>query len=303
MFEQFNKSLGNLWLKLEGWLDKIILALPNLVLALIITAFAFLLGRFLKKVFKKFIRRFVREEAVVSVLSNIFVAVFVILILFIILGVLELDSAVKALLGTAGVAGLAVGLALQDTLVNLFSGMIISLPDSVSMDDMVETNGYFGKISKITLRHTVLLTPTGQEIIIPNKEITQKPMINYTRSGRRRIDIECGIAYKEDLVRVKKIAIEAIENSGLEPGSIQPVKVFFHSFGESSINFTIQFWQKAATQNEFNEDKDRGLIALKTDFDRNGIVIPFPIRTLDYTIHGATKTDVSLPNFNRPDMA
>ncbi len=105
------------------------------------------------------------------------------------------------------------------------------------------------------------------------------------------MDINCGISYKEDLEKVKKVAVEAIEKCGFDKEEIKPVEVFFNSFGDSSINFTLRYWQFASSQRDFNAAKDKGFIALKKAFDQNGIVIPFPIRTLDFGISGGVRMD------------
>ncbi len=148
MFDQFQTSFKNLWVKLAGWLDVIILSLPNIILALLVLGISFFLARWLKRAFRKSLRKILSNETVIGILSNVVVTLFMLVVLFIVLGILDLDGAVKALLGTAGIAGLAVGLALQDPLVNIFSGMMMSMPDSVGIDDWVETNGYFGKVKK-----------------------------------------------------------------------------------------------------------------------------------------------------------
>lgn len=287
MLERFNESFGKLTAKLGEWLDAIVIMLPNLVLAALVLGVSIFAARYLKKVAEKGLVRTGANGTVVSVLSNIIVAGFMLFSLFIVLNILDLDDALTALLGTAGVAGLAVGLALQDPLNNLFSGVLMSVKDYYKVGDLIETNGYFGKILKITLRSTVILTPKGQEVIIPNKDVLQNPLINFTHNGRRRIDISCGVAYGDDLEKVKEIAVNAIANN-LNFNDSKPIEFFFNEFGDSSINFTLRFWKRVTAQADFLEAQSQGIITLKKAFDKENITIPFPIRTLDLGVVGGT---------------
>ncbi|MEM6320395.1 MAG: mechanosensitive ion channel family protein [Bacteroidota bacterium] len=197
--------------------------------------------------------------------------------MFLILNILDLSDALTALLGTAGVAGLAVGLALQDPMVNLFSGVLMSVKDYYKVGDLVETQGHFGKIMKINLRSTIILSPKGQEIIIPNKDVLQNALINYSHNGRRRVDISCGVAYGDDLEKAKEVAIKAIEDSNISIRGNQPIEFFYTGFGNSSIDFTLRFWKNITSQLDYLDAQSRAIMAIKKAFDKNGITIPFPI--------------------------
>jgi small conductance mechanosensitive channel len=295
MFNRFQQSLNSLSDKLGTWLDSIVLALPNIVLAAVTLVIFLLLARRLKKVVKKVLLRTNSNQTVIGLLSNLSVAVFMLIALIVILNILNLSDAVTALLGTAGVAGLAVGLALQDPLVNLFSGVLMSVRDYYKVGDLVETNGYFGKIQKINLRSTILMTPDGQEVVIPNKDVIAEPLVNYSHTNRRRIDLTCGVAYGDDLEKVKKVVMEALENCGFDREEIQPVELFFTEFGDSSINFVLRYWQNISSQGDYLKAKDRAIIAIKKAFDANGITIPFPIRTLDFGVVGGVRLDEVYP--------
>ncbi|MFK7845300.1 MAG: mechanosensitive ion channel family protein, partial [Rhodothermales bacterium] len=144
MFKQFSDSFSNLMDKMQAWIDSIVLALPNIVLASIVLGISIFLARYFKKIVTKGLFRTTDNKTVVGVISNIAVAAFMIVSLFVILNILNLSEAVTALLGTAGVIGLAVGLALQDPLINLFSGVLMSVKDYYQIGDLIETNGFFG---------------------------------------------------------------------------------------------------------------------------------------------------------------
>ena len=294
MLERFNESFEKLVIKLGEWLDMLVVMLPNLILAVIVLGISLFAARYLKKITQKGLITTGVNGTVVSVLSNIIVAAFMLVSLFVVLNILNLDDALTALLGTAGVAGLAVGLALQDPLVNLFSGVLMSVKTYYKVGDLIETNGYLGKILKITLRSTIILTPQGQEVIIPNKEVLQKPMVNFSHNGQRRIDISCGVSYDDDLERVKEVAVKAIEKN-MDFNRRKPVELFFNEFGDSSINFTLRFWKRVTAQSDFLEAQSEAIIALKKAFDKEGITIPFPIRTLDFGMVGSLPKEVCFP--------
>ncbi len=296
MLTQLQQALQKLTDKLGVWLDGFILALPNIAVAMLVLIASFFIARLLKKGARKGLLKATGNLTVVGVLSNVIVALFMVVVLFVILSILNLDDAFTALLGTAGVLGLAVGLALQDPLVNLFSGILMSVREKYSIGDLVETNGYFGKIQKINLRSTILMTPTGQEVIIPNRDVLQTPLVNYTRSGERRVDLDCGVSYGDDLEEVRDIAMQAITDSDIELMEGKPVEVFFKEFGDSSINFVLRFWYNTTLQRDYFAAKNQAVIALKNAFDRNGITIPFPIRTMDFGIVGGVRLDDLYPS-------
>ena len=160
--------------------------------------------------------------------------------------------------------------------------------------DLVETNGVFGNVEKIHLRTSVIRTLDGKLVVVPNKHIYQNEVINYTVSGRRRVDVECGVSYGEDLELVQRVVHDALRDvCGQEdPGQIQ---VFFTGFGASSIDLVGRFWIDYAKQPDFLQAKSEAVIAVKKAFDRNDITIPFPIRTLDFGIRGGQRLSEALP--------
>jgi small conductance mechanosensitive channel len=295
MFSQTQAAFGKLYNKMAGWLNDFILALPNLVVALLVLCASYVVARFLKSATHKGMLKFSGNRTVANVIANVTVAAFMVVALFVALNILNLSDAVTALLGTAGVIGLAIGLALQDPLINLFSGVLMSVREKYNIGDFVETNSYIGTIEKITLRSTILRTTTGQDVVIPNKEVIQAPLVNYTVTGQRRIDIDCGVSYGDDLEKVVRVATAAIENSAIKRDESRPVEVFFKAFGSSSIDFTLRFWNYSTRQVDFFKSRNQAIIALKKAFDENGITIPFPITTLDFGIEGGVRIDELYP--------
>ncbi|MDX1476676.1 MAG: mechanosensitive ion channel [Saprospiraceae bacterium] len=277
-----NTSFDTLFETLQGWWDSFLALLPNIVLAAIVLAISIFVVRRIRRLTAKLLRKSSASKNVVDILSNLSAAIFMLLVLFLILSILNLSEAVTALLGTAGVTGLVIGLALQTPLTNLFSGVLISVRDYYKIGDLVETNDYFGTIKQINLRSTIIQTPQGQEVVIPNKDVLQNPLTNYSHSQKRRVDLTCGVGYGSDLELVKRVAKEAIEQSGMDIKETKPVEVFFTDFGDSSINFVLRFWKNCTGQADYLAAQDQAIIALKKRFDEHEINIPFPIRTIEF---------------------
>ncbi len=289
----FNASLEAFWNTLEGWLEGLIANLPNIILAVLVLVASIFLSRLVKKYAGKLVSRFSRNHTINGLLSNIITSGFLIVMLFIVLGILGLDRALTSLLAGAGVVGLAVGLAVQEPLMNLFSGILMSTKSLYNVGDLIETNGYFGKIKKVNLRSTILEQLSGEEVLLPNKSIIQNPLTNYTVSGRRRLALSCGISYGEDLEKVRLVTVKAVEDN-IDRDERFPVEFYYEGYGDSSINFIVRFWLADITQKGLLAAQSESVIAIKKAFDQNDIMIPFPIRTLDFGIKGGEKLNTML---------
>jgi small-conductance mechanosensitive channel len=135
------------------------------------------------------------------------------------------------------------------------------------------------------MRSTVLRTPQGQIVRIPNKNVFENKLVNYSESGERRVDLEVGVSYGEDLEHVRKVAIAAIETVA-ERQAEREIELVYTGFGGSSIDFVVRFWIDFSRQIEFLTARDRAIVAIHQAFNAEGISIPFPIRTLDFGIKG-----------------
>jgi small conductance mechanosensitive channel len=283
--EKFNESYVLLLEKLGGWLDTLVLNVPNIVIAAVVALMAFFLSKYVRKVTVKATKKITDNTTILNLISNLTSVIFTIVILFLILSIFNLSGTINKILATAGVLGLAVGLALQDPMMNLFSGVMMSVRKLYSIGDVVKTNGHFGVIRNIDLRSTRIRTPQGSDVVIPNKDVIQSSLENFTSSGERRVDVECGVSYGEDLVKVEKVAQEAISNlDGIIDS--KPVDIMFSEFGGSSVNFKARFWIEPSSIKDYVVMKSEGIKAIKAAFSANDIMIPYPIRTLDFGIKG-----------------
>ena len=280
--------------ELKGWWEVFVKSLPNLVVAIIVLIISIIITRKISSWARTALARTTNNQTLIDVGSSIATALFFLLTLFIVVSIMGWSEAITTALGAAGVIGLAIGLALQDPLINLFSGVMMSVKDYYKVGDLVKTNGFFGKISHITLRATIIEDLDGEEVIIPNKDIMQNPLVNYSHNGKRRITLNCGVAYGDDLQEVKKIVLDTVKNKVKHEENL-PVQMFYTDFGDSSINFQLRFWRRISTQGDYLEARHQAIVALKTAFDEAGVTIPFPIRTLDFGVVGGVPINEMYP--------
>lgn len=294
IFENFRTKLNQEVMdKLESWLDNAISMLPELVMALLVLVVFFVIGKVVRKTLHKLLTKATMNRTVIDLLETVGGIMVVGIGIFIALGILNLDGTVASLLAGAGIIGLALGFAFQDIASNFISGIILTIRHPFGIGDIIETTDIYGTVKKLNLRNTILHTPQGQVVYIPNKIVFENPLTNYTSEGQRRIDLACGISYGDDLRKARSLAIETIEE--LEGyNSNQDILFFFDEFGSSSINFKVCFWVDFQTNPDFLTMRSEAIIAIKEKFDEHDIMIPFPIRTLDFGIRGGEKLDSML---------
>ncbi|CAN5127779.1 hypothetical protein BH20BAC1_BH20BAC1_00780 [soil metagenome] len=280
--------------KLTAWLQDLIRLLPNILLAAVV----FVIGLFVAKLIKKLANKLIGKVSHNQTLNNLFISViyvfFIGVVLFTVLSILQLDKAVTSILAGAGILGLALAFAFQDIAANFISGIFISFRRPLRIGDIVKISDYMGKVEEINLRDTTIKTFQGQMVIIPNKEVFQNPIENYSLLRKRRMDLEVGVSYGEDLRKVMKITLEAVKDIEHLSGSDETT-FFYREFGDSSINFVIRLWADSPEQPVYLGVCSEAVMRIKKAFDENDIMIPFPIRTLDFGIKGGTKlNEISL---------
>ena len=268
--------------KLEIWINQALAILPNLAIAVVLVIGFAILAKVLKSFTAKMWMRISENKALAKLIGNVVRLAVLSAGVFIALGVLDLDKTVTSLLAGVGVIGLALGFAFQDTASNFISGVFLAARRPFQYGDIIKTNGYFGKVKHLNLRNTIVETFTGQEILIPNKEVFQNPIENFSKKGLRRVDVNCGVSYGDDLETAREIAINAVEKLDFVHDK-ENITLFFNEFGDSSINFNLRFWiQFGETNSTFLHAQSEAIIAIKKAFDNHEIDIPFPIRTLDF---------------------
>lgn len=287
-------SISKLWDKLDGWLDAIILKLPNIVMAILVMVIFYFAARALRKLFKNILLKRISQVSIQEIISKtVFVSVLLIGF-FVALGVLELDKVLTSILAGAGVLGLAVGLALQGTLSNTFGGLLLSFMPNIKIKDYIECGDAAGVVEEISLRNIVIRTPQNNMVIIPNSNFVDGAFTNYSLTDRGRVFVSCGVGYESNLQAVEDLTVKVI-NDNFEQKNGEEVEFFFTEFGDSSINFMVRFWADVTNKRTEHAARHKAVKLIKQHFDAKDINIPFPIRTLDFgknnlTVHTEKST-------------
>ena len=202
--------------------------------------------------------------------SRFFVYTFLTLIIISFLKTLGFE--VGALLGTAGVIGIAIGFASQTSVSNIISGLFLIGERPFDLNDIVSVNDNTGVVISIDLLSIKLRTFDNRYVRIPNEMLIKTPFTNVTRFPIRRIDLKVGVAYKEDLKKVRAILMDIAKN---EPDCLnypEPMAIF-NDFGNSSLDLLFYVW---STKQNWVKVKNALMDAIKARFDEEGIEIPFP---------------------------
>ncbi|WP_419802060.1 mechanosensitive ion channel family protein [Mucilaginibacter sp.] len=280
-----NKAYQLISHKIITWINDFVRLLPNIL----VSALLLVLGIYLAKLIKKIASNLIQRVSDNRALNNLFTSVIYIFViavtLFTVLSILKLDTAVTSILAGAGIIGLALAFAFQDIASNFISGIFISFRRPLRVGHIVKVKDYMGKVEEINLRDTILRTFQGQMVIIPNKDVFQNPIENFSVLGKRRVDLSIGVSYGEDLEQVKQVTIEALK--GLEHLSAdEPVTLFYQEFGGSTINFVLRLWIDSPEQIIYLKVCSDAIIRLKKAYDKNSIMLPFPTTTLDFGVKG-----------------
>jgi len=273
--------------KLQAWAHAVILMLPNLIAAVIVVILFSFLAKLVGRLLRNVLRRvWSNKESITVLVSKTAAAAVVLIGLLTALSILDLDKTVTSLLAGVGVMGIALGFAFQDIASNFMSGILISVQHPCEVGDLIKTGNFIGKVERIALRATTIRTFHGPIVIIPNKDILQSPLTNFSRSGLRRVELRVGVSYGDDLDKVKEVAVEAVRAIKGRHAE-RDVEVHFEEFDDSSINFVLWLWVEYGEEIDYIAARSEAIMRIKKAFEASGISIPFPVRTLDFEVKGA----------------
>jgi small-conductance mechanosensitive channel len=259
--------------------------LLNIMQKILVAAVIFSATLFLTKIVVGFIGLYARKKE--GILPSTTIITNLARLLIFVLGVLiilqSLGISITPVLTALGVGGLAVALALQDTLSNLFSGLYLIVSRQIKPGDYIKLDsGEEGYVADISWRNTTIRALSNNMIVVPNSKLAAAIIINYYQPGREMgLIIPVGVNYDSDLEFVEQVTLDvAKEVMRLTPGSVPEFEpaVRFHTFGESSINFSVVLRVR-----EFVDQyllKHHFIKRLHERYRREGIEIPYPIRTV-----------------------
>jgi len=242
----------------------------NIVMALAI----FVIGKMVVKMLVGLAKKLMNKAKVDSILVN-FIASIVstVLLLFVVIASLnQLGVDTTSLIALIGAAGLAIGLALQGTLQNLASGVMLIIFRPFNAGDFVEAAGVAGVIEEIGIFTTVMRSGDNREIIIPNGEIFGGTITNFSKRATRRVDMVFGIGYDDDIKKAKDLLNRILDEDERVLKDPEPL-VAVAELADSSVNFNVRPW--CATGDYWNVYFDIHE-KVKLTFDAEGISIPYP---------------------------
>ena len=293
-FMEIGTYIDKIYSKLEDWLDAIILKLPNFLLAILVLFAFYYMAKGVSSLVLKLLKKKMDNISVRRIIKKMVFMVIFLIGFFIALGILDLDKALTSILAGAGVVALAIGLALQGTLNNTFSGVLLSFMPRIRIHDYIETANHKGFVEEISLRNFVLRRPDNQIVVMPNSLIVDEPFVNYSLTERGRITVSCGVGYGSNLRGVKEMVTKLMADNFPQQKD-EKIEFFWLEFGDSSINFMTRFYIDHTKPGQFYTKQSEAIMLIKEEFDKNGINIPFPIRTLmmDTKVEIAKSKDIS----------
>lgn len=271
-------DVNQLWETTQTWLtEKGVDFGINVVAAIAIFIIGRMVAKLLCRIVQKAMTRGKVDDTLSQFLGNIIYALLLAFVVIAAINRLGVDTTSFAAIMAA--AGLAIGLALQGSLSNFASGVMIILFKPFAAGDFVEAGGSAGVIEEIHIFSTIMRTGDNKKIIIPNSAITGGTIVNYSAKDTRRIDLVFGCGYGDDLKAVKEYLIETVNADERVLQDPEPV-VAVAELGDSSVNFVVRPWVKTddywPTLWDLTEK-------IKLGFDAKGFNIPYP--TQDLHVH------------------
>ncbi len=257
-----------------NWLPLLVQYGKHIVFALITLAIGWwLIGRIVSSL-GHFMDKRHADPMVTGFLSSLLNALLRVLLLLSVAGMVGIET--TSFIALIGAAGLAVGLALQGSLANFAGGVLILFLRPFRAGDYIEAQGTAGTVESIMIFHTILRTADNKVIILPNGSLSNGTITNYSRKPTRRVDINVGIDYTDDIKKARSVllGLAAADQRVLkDPAAV----VYLTSLGDNSVNLSLRMWTNSADYwGVFFELQEQ----MKEAFDREGLSFPFPQRTV-----------------------
>jgi small conductance mechanosensitive channel len=236
----------------------------------------FIVGRWIAKLLSNLVEKALNKAKVDKTLTKFAnnLCYIALLIFVIIAAVGTLGVPIVQFSVVIGAAGLAIGLALQGSLANFASGVLMLIFKPFKVGDFVEVAGAKGTVKEVQIFNTVLAAPDNIRVIIPNAQVTGGNILNYSVNGTRRVDLVVGVSYEDDLKKAKEVieSVLAADDRVLKDPS---ATVAVSELGDSSVNFVVRPWVKSADYWDVYFDITA---KVKLSLDQNGVTIPYPQR-------------------------
>lgn len=268
--------------KLTNWGDLFIANLPNIMVAILVMVSTYFVSKWVYNLTVKLIYKKIHKTSITRLIARFSSVIIVSLGLFLTLNILNLSGTLKTILSAAGISGLVIGLALQGTLSNTISGIILSFRKNIKIGNWIETNGFTGEVIDINTNYFVLKEADNNIVILPNKSILDNPLKNHSLTSKIRVTVTCGVSYGSDLEKVESLTVSTINTHFSQESIDTEIEFYYTDFGASSIDFITRFWIDGTSGIPKLKAKSKAIIEIKKAFAKANIDIPFPIRTLQF---------------------
>jgi small-conductance mechanosensitive channel len=244
-----------------------------LLRALVIASIGFVVARTVSAAVLKVMGKFLDAQQRMIVSRAVY---YLLLGLFLLSALHELGFSLSILVGAAGILSVAIGFASQTSASNLISGLFLIVERPFSVGDIITLGATTGEVLSIDLLSVKLRTLDNLYVRIPNETVIKSEVTTLTKFPIRRIDLQLGVAYKEDIAKVRDLLFQLADKNPLSLEEPKPLFIFL-GFGDSAINLQFSIWVK---RENFLDLKNSIQQEIKTAFESEGIEIPFPQRTL-----------------------
>lgn len=241
----------------------------QLIAAVIVLIVGYILIKILLKILKTALKKSkVEPTAHTIILAAAKISLYVLLV---ITAASMLGIPMTTFVTLVGAVGLAITLAVKDSLSNLAGGLIMLFSKPFVVGDYIEAEGFSGSVQEVNLLHTKLLTPDNKQVYIPNGQMSNAKVVNYTGEPLRRLDISVGIGYEDDFGKAQAVLLDILAHHPLALKEPAPL-VRMAEHGESAIIVCVRVWTKTEDYWTLNFDLHE---QVKQRFDQEGISIPF----------------------------
>ena len=247
--------------------------------AVLILIIGLWLAKLISRIFNKMLSKRNVDPTLVKFFTGFIRTALIVFVL--IAAVDQVGVATTSFVAVLGAAGLAIGLALQGSLSNFASGVMLIIFRPIRVGNYVEGGGQAGSVEEIGIFVTVLKTPDNKKIYIPNSSLTSGNIVNYSASDTRRVDMVFGIGYSDDIDKAKSVIADVLKNDSRILDEPAP-QIVVAALADSSVNFNVRPWVNSADYWNVYFDTTE---TIKKRFDAENITIPFPQR--DVHLHQA----------------
>lgn len=250
--------------------------LTRLVVVAVILAVFWLLARVVRAMVRRGLDNLTGEMSTLARDFLVGLSAKAVLITGILVALSQFGLQIGPLLAGLGIVGFIVGFALQDTLSNFASGIMILIYRPFDVGDYVEAAGVQGEVKHMNLVSTTVHTPQNHRLVIPNNRIWGNIIRNITSQDMRRVDLSVGVSYEDDIERVEALLAEIVAAEDRVKSEPEPT-IRLHNLGESAVEFTVRVWVDSTDYMGVFWDLTR---RIKIRFDEEGISFPYPQRTV-----------------------